>query len=129
MNPKQFLQIGGVVLLLLAVIGFIMPTIGTFLHFTAAENWAHLVLGIVALALAPMEVGDLKKWVVVLVGLIALYFAIAGFMVAGKPLPNWYGVASLDNPVDNLLHLVVGVWALLAAFKTGGTRPSMTLRA
>ncbi len=116
MNPKQFLQLGGVILVLLGIVGFLVPSIGTLLVFTMAENVAHTVLGIVALVLAPLPLADLKKWVVVLVGLVALYFAVAGFMVAGQAVPNYYGVAQLDNPVDNILHLVVGIWALAAAF-------------
>ncbi len=121
MNPKQFLQIGGVVLVLLAVVGFLKPDLaGDFLNFDAAENWAHLVLGVVALVLAPLAIGDLKKWVVVLVGLVALIFGVLGFMVSGNPAPNFYGVTNLENPADNVLHLVVGVWALLAAFNKKG---------
>ncbi len=121
MNPKQFLQIGGVILILLAVIGFVKPDFaGDLLNFDSAENWAHLVLGVVAVALAPLAIGDLKKWVVVLVGVIALAFGVLGFMVRGNPSPNFYGVTNLENPVDNVLHLVVGVWALFAAFNKKG---------
>lgn len=127
MNPKQFLQIGGVVLILLAIVGFLAPNIGgAALYFDSAENWAHLVLGIVALVLAPMAIGDLKKWVVVIVGLVALYFGIAGFMVAGNAAPNWYGITNLEM-IDNVLHLVVGVWALAAAFMGG--KSSMMMKA
>ena len=117
MNPKQFLQIGGVILVLLGVIGFLAPNIGgDFLYFDMAENWAHLVLGVVAIVLAPMAIGDLKKWVVVIVGLVALFFGIAGFMVTSNSAPNFYGVTNLENPSDNVLHVVVGIWALWAAF-------------
>jgi hypothetical protein len=116
MNPKQFLQVGGVILLLLGIIGFLVPQIGTLLIFTSAENWAHTVLGVVALVLAPLPLGELKRWIVVIVGLVALFFGVAGFMVSGNAVPNFYGVAQLDNPVDNILHLVVGLWALYAAF-------------
>lgn len=117
MNPKQFLQIGGAILILLAIIGFVAPTIGgDFLNFDSAENWAHLVLGIVAVVLAPMALGDLKKWVVVLVGVIAIAFGVLGFLASGNPAPNFYGVTNFENPVDNVLHLVVGIWALFAAF-------------
>ncbi|MEK9147909.1 MAG: hypothetical protein AAB650_00555, partial [Patescibacteria group bacterium] len=57
MNPKQFLQIGGVVLVLVGILGFvgvIGPTAESSLFggawwFDNAENWAHLVLGVVAL--------------------------------------------------------------------------------
>ncbi|TSC59172.1 MAG: hypothetical protein Greene041619_8 [Candidatus Peregrinibacteria bacterium Greene0416_19] len=123
MNPKQFLQIGGVILLLLAVIGFLAPRIGgDYLWFDNAENLAHGVLGVVALVLAPLPLGDLKKWVVVLVGLVALYFGIVGFMVAGNESPNWYGITNLENPLDNFVHLAVGVWALAAAFMNKPTQ-------
>ena len=121
MNPKQFLQIGGVILVLLAVIGFLKPDLaGDFLNFDTAENWAHLVLGVVALVLSPLAIGELKKWVVVLVGVIALITAVLGFMARGEPSPNFYGAANLENPVDNVLHLVVGVWAMFAAFNKKG---------
>lgn len=117
MTPKQFLQIGGVILVLLGIVGFLKPDLAPGLvTFYPGENWAHLVLGIVALVLAPLPLGDLKKWVVVLVGLVALAFAVIGFMVRTGAAPNFYGVANLDNPVDNILHLVVGLWALVAAF-------------
>lgn len=118
MNPKQFLQIGGVILVLLGVVGFLVPNLaGDLLNFDAAENWAHTLLGVVALVLAPLPIGDLKKWVVVLVGLVALFFGIMGFVVSGNAAPNFYGVTNLENPIDNVLHLVVGVWALWAALK------------
>lgn len=116
MNPKQFLQIGGVILLVLGILGYFVPNLlGETLYFDQSENIAHTVLGIVALVLAPLPIGDLKKWVVVLVGLVSLFFAIAGFMVAANAAPNFYGITNLEM-LDNVLHAVVGVWALIAAF-------------
>ena len=117
MNPKQFLQIAGVILILLAVVGFLKPDLaGDLLNFDAAENWGHLLLGIVAIVLSSLQLGDLTKWIVVLVGLLAVGFGILGFMGRGNPSPNFYGVTNFENPVDNVLHLVVGVWGLFAAF-------------
>lgn len=116
MNPKQFLQVGGVILLLLGIIGFLVPNLlGETLYFDSAENWAHTLLGIVALLLAPLPLGELKRWVVVLVGLVALFFGVAGFMVSSNAAPNFYGVTNLEF-LDNIVHLAVGVWALYAAF-------------
>ena len=59
MNPKQFLVIGGIILLLVGILGFVGilgPTasdsiFGATWYFDNAENWAHAVLGIVALLL------------------------------------------------------------------------------
>jgi hypothetical protein len=117
MNPKSFLQIGGVILLVLGALGFLVERpLGDLLWLTPLENIAHAVLGIVALVLSPLPLGDLKKWVVVLVGLIALAVGVWGFLLADASSPNFYG-AHLDNPLDNIIHVVVGVWALLSAFK------------
>ena len=52
----------------------------------------------------------------ILVGVIALFFALYGFLNAGGAEPNTFGLANLENPSDNLLHLVVSVVALAAAF-------------
>lgn len=118
MNPKQFLQIGGVILILLGILGFLKPDLaGDFLSFDATENWAHISLGVVAIVLAPQSMGQMKKWIVVLIGLIAIIVGCLGFMVNNNPSPNFYGVANLENPVENVLHLVIGIWALVAAFR------------
>jgi hypothetical protein len=58
----------------------------------------------------------LQKWLVAVVGVTALFFAVYGFMVAGNTPPNTFGISNLESPADDVLHLVVGVWALAAAF-------------
>lgn len=123
MNPKQFLVVGGAVLVLVAVLGFfgvIGPTTDKSLFgetwvFTQPENWAHLVLGVVALIAAFVLPSMTQKWLVVLVGVLALVVGIWGFTVAEKSFPNFFGGSNLENVADNVLHLVIGVWALLAS--------------
>ena len=123
MTPQKFLQIGGVILLLLGIVGYLIPNLlGSTLYFDNAENVAHTVLGIVALILAAVPMaGMLKKWIVILVGLVALYFGVMGFVVSGNPAPNYYGITNLEL-LDNIVHLAVAVWAFAAAFskKQGG---------
>lgn len=115
MNSKQFLQIGGIVLVLLGVLGFFLigPTaeksiFGDAWVFTNGENWAHLVLGVVALVAAYQLDGAMQKNLTILVGLIALFFGVYNFFSA-----SFMG-ASLESPLDLILHLVVGAWALYA---------------
>ena len=123
-TPRGFLMVGGAVLTILGLIGFVIlnnPSL-SFFWLDSSENIAHLALGLVALA--AVYVPGLKdtlapyyKWIVVLVGVIALFFGVYGFLVpAGSPAaPNTFGLANLELG-DNLLHLVVAAWAFLAAF-------------
>lgn len=123
MNPKQFLVVGGAVLVLVALLGFFGVTgptadqsvFGASWVFTAPENWAHLVLGVVALLAAFTIPMMAQKWLVVLVGVLALVVTVWGFMVKDVASPNFLGGSNLENVGDNVLHLVVGVWALLAS--------------
>ena len=118
LTPNGFLKIGGIVLLVLGILGFLLPEgklLGDAFYLDFAENAAHTVLGIVALLAAyaiPMNAQRALVWVV---GAVALLFAVWGFMVAGNEAPNWYGITNLENPLDNLLHLAVAIWAIWAA--------------
>lgn len=121
-SPKGFLQIGGIVLVVVAILGFfgiIGPTpesslFGSFWWFDGPENWAHLVLGVVALGVAYGVKDDkTQKTVTMIVGVVALLVGLYGFVSSGLLGAN------LENPMDNLLHLVVGAWALWASMKKG----------
>jgi len=39
-----------------------------------------------------------------------------GFMVAGNAPPNTFGISNLESPADDVLHIVVAIWALAVAF-------------
>lgn len=116
MNAKQFLRIGGGVLVLLAIAGWTFlgegGAGGDFFWLDSAENWAHLVLGIVAIAAAYLLGEDMQKWLVYAVGALGVVVGLWGFYY-----PTLYG-AQLQNPADNILHLAVGAWALWAAWNT-----------
>jgi hypothetical protein len=123
-NPKQFLQIGGAILLLLGLLGFagLFSTKGSFFWLDNGENVAHTGLGIIAIA-ASFLLKDprMQKWLVAVVGVVALFFTVVGLAVAGDTSgANTFGLANLESPADDILHLVVGVWALLAAFRPMG---------
>jgi hypothetical protein len=126
MNPKQFLVIGGIVLVVVGILGFIGvigPTaeqsiFGATWWFDNAENWAHLVLGVVALIVAKAP-ANLHKPVVVLVGVLGLFFAVWNLF------SEQFLGANLQQHADTLLHLVVGVWALYAAFNKKAMAPAV----
>jgi hypothetical protein len=126
-TPRGFLMVGGVVLLVVGLLGFVIlntspekSLLGSFFWLDNSENVAHVALGLVALA--ALYVPGLNtaltpyyKWIVILVGLIALFFGVYGFLVAGGATPNTFGLTNLELG-DNLLHLVIAAWAFLAAF-------------
>ena len=123
-TPRGFLIVGGAVLLVLGILGFFIlkdPSV-SFFWLDNSENYAHILLG--AVALAAVFVPGLNtalepyyRWIVILVGVIALFFGVYGFLLpAGSPTAqNTFGLSNLELG-DNLLHLVVAAWAFLAAF-------------
>ena len=118
MNAKQFLQWGGIILVVVGILGFFLigPTaegsiFGEAWWFDSAENWAHLVIGIVALIAAYSKSGEAQRWVTWIVGIVALLVGVWGFVQ-----PVLLG-ANLET-LDHILHLVIGVWACWAAYKT-----------
>src|SRR5438876_1926 len=115
-TPKGFLQVGGAVLVLVAILGFvgiIGPTseasiFGATWWFDNAENWAHLVLGVVAL-IASFTISDsLQKGLVLIVGVVGLAVGLYNF--GSTQLLG----ANLESPADLILHLVVGAWGVFA---------------
>jgi hypothetical protein len=122
--PRLFLTVGGAVLLLLGIVGYlnVFTESGTpAFWLDNGENLAHTVLGVVALAAVFVPglntaLAPYYRPIVGLVGAIALFFAVYGFLQpAGTAAdPNTFGVSNLENPSDNLLHLVVGIVAFAA---------------
>ncbi|MBI2011276.1 DUF4383 domain-containing protein [Candidatus Daviesbacteria bacterium] len=132
MTPKQFLLYGGIILVALGVLGtFVLgPTpensmLGDFFWLDSTENWAHLILGAVALgAYYMLKDAAMIRYLVLLVGVVAALAAVFGFLNAGSSTPN-LGVTNLENPSDNILHLVVAVWAFWAGMM--GNKESTTV--
>ncbi|MDP2623410.1 MAG: hypothetical protein Q8Q29_06400 [Actinomycetota bacterium] len=124
-TPRMFLTVGGAVLLLLGIVGYLgifTEEAYSWFWLDSGENIAHTVLGIVALAAVFVPglnsaLAPYYRPIVILVGLIALFFGVYGFVVAGDTSgANTFGVANLESPADNILHLVVAAWAFASAF-------------
>ncbi len=121
MNPKQFLTIGGAVLVLVGILGFvgvIGPTadksiFGSTWWFDNGENWAHLILGVVGLIAAFTFPAAAQKPLVMLLGLLGIFVAVYNFFST-----KFLG-SNLESPADLILHAVVGIWALWASMGKG----------
>ena len=118
-TPNGFLKIGGVVLVLVALLGFfhvLGPTadasiFGSTWWFDNGENWAHLILGVVGLIAAFTLSASMQKGLVMLLGVVGVLVAVYNLFST-----NLLG-ANLESPMDLILHLVVGAWALYASLK------------
>ena len=132
LTPKGFLTYGGAVLLLLGIVGYVgvfsQASFPSF-YLDSGENLAHTFLGIVALAIVFVPglnsmFAPYYRWIVILLGIVALFFAVYGFYVGGNAAPNTFGVSNLESPLDDILHLVVAAWALYAAWRP---QPAMAM--
>lgn len=105
----------------LGFIGIIGPTseqsiFGSAWWFDNAENWAHLVLGVVGLIAAYALSAQYQKTLVLALGVVGVLVGL--YSLVGYS--NLLG-ANLENPLDSILHLAVGGWALWAWRKGGST--------
>jgi hypothetical protein len=116
-NPKQFLQIGGVVLLLVGILGFvgvIGPTaedsiFGEDWWFDNGENWAHTLIGVAGILASFVFPAAAQRGLVFILGIVGIFFGVYNLFDT-----KFLGT-NLENPLDTILHFVVGAWALLAA--------------
>lgn len=119
MNPRQFLIVGGAVLVLVGILGFvgvIGPTaqdsiFGEPWWFDNGENWAHTVIGAVGIIAAFVLPASAQRALVLLLGVIGVLVGIYSIFTQ-----EFLG-SNLENPADTLLHLAVGAWALLAGYR------------
>jgi hypothetical protein len=116
-TPKGFLTYGGAILVLVGLLGMfgilIGPTpeqsiFGSAWWFDNAENWAHLVLGVVGIAAAFVFPVGLQRMLALLLGIVGILVAV--YNVFSTSLLG----ANLESPADLILHAVVGAWALYA---------------
>lgn len=119
MNPKKFLLWVGWFFVALGVVGYFvgdlwMPLWG----FGMGENLAHLVVGLVVLMAAYWaRTKAVIDWLIIAVGVLALFFAGYGWFVES----NFRGLADLEQ-IDNIVHLIVGLWALWIVWGRGKRR-------
>jgi len=137
-SSTAFLRYGGGVLLLVGLVGFIgILNSVDFFSLDAGENIAHVGLGIVGLAAGfGLKDARVHRGLTAVVGITALIFGLLGwFLPAGGALvngafakPNFLGLANLESPSDNLLHLFVAAWAIWAMMgdsKVAAMMPAM----
>jgi hypothetical protein len=123
-SSTAFLRYGGGVLLLVGIVGYIgILNSVDFFSLDAGENLAHVGLGVIGLAAGfGLKDAMIHRVLTGVVGVTALIVGLLGwFLPAGGALtngafasPNFFGLANLESPADNLLHLFVAAWAIWA---------------
>jgi len=125
-------------LLLVGLVGFIgILNNVDFFSLDTGENIAHVGLGVIGLA-AGFGLKDrmIHRGLTAVVGITALIFGLLGwFLPSGGALsngafanPNFLGLANLESPSDNLLHLFFAAWAIWAMMgdsKVAAMMPAM----
>jgi hypothetical protein len=119
MNQKQFLQLGGSLITTIAILGFtglIGPTPEQSIFartwwFDNNENWAHLIIGIVALISSFILKSDSQKSLVLAIGVLALIVGIYGIF------NNQLLGANLETPADDIFYITLGTWAIWTSFR------------
>lgn len=117
MNAKLMAQVTGVAVLLVALLGLFMDDLfgAGFIEFDTTHTVLHFVLAAVALAVgfAPFAQGYAVMYAKVF-GAVYLLLGVVGFFWPAD------GVAGLGLELgENLIHLVIGGWGLLAGFMGG----------
>jgi hypothetical protein len=125
MLRKKVLR-AGQVLTLFGVAGYINDYIPIFsqsrtpfLWFDPLENLLHLVPGLMLMAAASLPaLAAAHRTILAVVGLALVAAAVAGFSLRGQPPPNILGATNFENPIENVIHWLLGVQCLFAATKT-----------
>ncbi len=112
MRSKQFLMAFGVALVVLALLGFSdVLKQNDVLMFNRNENITHLIVGAVALVAYYFANTNIQKNLVLLVGVVALYFGVHGLFLSPTKELNYFDVANLEY-LQSVLYLALGVWGL-----------------
>jgi len=105
---KKFIMVIGLVFVLVGALGFFSnPIVGAsgFFETNVTHNIAHLLIGVMMLAMAPSAPNTALN----IFGVVYLLLAILGFVMTSPLL----GLVAI-NSADNWLHVVLGVVLLVA---------------
>ncbi|GAX90628.1 DUF4383 domain-containing protein [Effusibacillus lacus] len=105
-----FARVAGWIFIVLGILGFFVNNLFGLIQFDVAHNAVHLLLGVLGLAAAS---GNQSQLYSAVVGAVLVILGAAGFF-----LPSMLGIHL--EPVENILHLVLGGWGLYAGvYKKG----------
>jgi hypothetical protein len=109
-SSKQILKVGGTLLFLFGVFGYIYPKWGN-VQFSNNENLFHVITGLLAVLMAEFSVQKQRIAMLVLV-LIYLALGIYGFYLKQPTDFHIKNVTAQLDLFDNISHTLIGLaWA------------------
>ena len=117
MNARQVLLQLGITLILLGLIGLIGllgPTAGDSLFgarwwLDPGQNWAHLLVGLIAVLSALLVHQLVQRYLAILLGIAALCLSVVSLFN-----PDLWAI-HLERPVETVLYALLGIWILVCA--------------
>ena len=109
MKIGHFLQLSGLVLLGWGIAAWFMPwEEGDEFYTDVGYNVFYLSIGLLVLWIGTTWNPELRRIWTVFTGILFLAISVMGWAVVGRDDPNFW-VVNFENPVDNLVHLGVGL--------------------
>lgn len=109
MRIGTFLKISGLLFLGWGVASWFVPfEEGDVFYTDVVYNTFYVVIGLLVTWIGTTWNPELRRIWTVFVGLLFLAVAIMGWSVVGRDAPNFW-VVNFENPVDNVIHLGVGL--------------------
>ena len=117
---KLYARMTGLILLITGIAGFLTDDLLGLIQFDSVHNMIHLLIAVIALYVG---FGTDDTWLPHLfaevMGFIYVLLGLAGFM--NPTLFGLLGPLHLE-PLENLLHLMLGLWGIGVTIKIGKTR-------
>ena len=109
MRIGRFLKLAGLLLLAWGIASWFLPfEEGDAFYTDTGYNVFFLCIGLLVTWIGTTWNPELRRIWTVYVGVLFFVLAVAGWIVAGRDAPNLW-VMNLENPADNVIHLVVGL--------------------
>lgn len=125
LDPRRYWQISGLALAAVALLGIVVDLIfagnssegiANFLQFDRVHNILHVVLAATALTLGFGRFnGGILKTMAIVFGFVYVGLAVIGFI--GGLSYDLFNLGLLQLELgENLVHLLIGSWALITGF-------------
>lgn len=109
LTNRRCLLIFGLVLTAVGIAGFFVDSqAGDLYDLGTGQSIAYLIMGVASLLVGEVWNSDWKRAFLGLEGLFFLIVAIAGFAIAGGSGHD-LGIFNVENPWENLAHLLLGL--------------------